>query len=240
MVAVRLSDVAPDGKATRFTYGLLNLTHRDSAESPQPLEPGQFYSVRVQLNDIGQSIPAGHRIRLSLSSSYWPLAWPSPKPSRLTVRCAESRLLIPFFEGGEEHRHEISFPPVQMAPPLTRQVLDYGEHNWIMQRDLATDESILKVIKDDGITRIDEIDLEIENRVWEEYRCQGDDFRSPAGMAKHRRGLRRNGWDILTEGKTTLECDEEKFYLSAELDAYENGVRVFSKNWREEIPRDFV
>ena len=29
MVAVRLSDVAPDGRATRISYGLLNLTHRD-------------------------------------------------------------------------------------------------------------------------------------------------------------------------------------------------------------------
>ncbi|MFW5824304.1 MAG: CocE/NonD family hydrolase, partial [Marinobacter sp.] len=39
MVAVRLSDVAPSGEATRITYGLLNLTHRDSDEEPSPLEP---------------------------------------------------------------------------------------------------------------------------------------------------------------------------------------------------------
>ena len=29
MVAARLSDVDPDGRATRISYGLLNLTHRD-------------------------------------------------------------------------------------------------------------------------------------------------------------------------------------------------------------------
>ena len=35
MVAVRLSDVAPDDKATRVTYGLLNLTHRDGHARPR-------------------------------------------------------------------------------------------------------------------------------------------------------------------------------------------------------------
>src|SRR5690606_23911686 len=41
MVAARLSDVAPDGQATRVSYGLLNLTHRASSETPEPLTPGQ-------------------------------------------------------------------------------------------------------------------------------------------------------------------------------------------------------
>jgi predicted acyl esterase len=50
MLAARLSDVAPNGEATRVTYGLLNLTHRDGSEHPQPLEPGKRYRIRIQLN----------------------------------------------------------------------------------------------------------------------------------------------------------------------------------------------
>ncbi|WP_290647763.1 CocE/NonD family hydrolase C-terminal non-catalytic domain-containing protein [Aquisalimonas sp.] len=38
MIAVRLSDVAVDDEATRVTYGLLNLTHRDGHDEPKPLE----------------------------------------------------------------------------------------------------------------------------------------------------------------------------------------------------------
>ena len=51
MVAVRLSDVAPDGAATRVSYGLLNLSHRDSHAQPEALEPGRpltFLESRVQ------------------------------------------------------------------------------------------------------------------------------------------------------------------------------------------------
>ena len=39
MVAVRLSDVAPDGRATRISYGLLNLTHRAGQDRPEALTP---------------------------------------------------------------------------------------------------------------------------------------------------------------------------------------------------------
>src|SRR5690606_8629253 len=51
-LAVRLSDVHPSGEATRVTYGVLNLTHRDGSEHPEPLERGRSYDVQVQLNGI--------------------------------------------------------------------------------------------------------------------------------------------------------------------------------------------
>jgi len=95
MVVARLSDVAPDGRATRVTYGMLNLTHRDSHGAPEPLEPGEHYPIELTLNCVAQNFPAGHRIRLSLSTSYWPLAWPPPEPVRLSVHTGKSTLELP-------------------------------------------------------------------------------------------------------------------------------------------------
>ena len=45
-LAVRLSDVAPDGQVTRVSYQVLNLTHRDSHEHPHALEPGRSLRCR--------------------------------------------------------------------------------------------------------------------------------------------------------------------------------------------------
>lgn len=88
MVAVRLSDVASDGRATRISYGLLNLTHHKGHSEPELLVPGRRYQVAVQLNGMAQALPPGHRLRLAISTSYWPLAWPPSDPprSRLTGR----------------------------------------------------------------------------------------------------------------------------------------------------------
>ncbi|MEE4599511.1 CocE/NonD family hydrolase C-terminal non-catalytic domain-containing protein, partial [Streptomyces sp. DSM 41524] len=94
-VTARISDVAPDGRATRVTYGVLNLTHRESDEHPRPLEPGRRYRARITLNGVAQVFPPGHRIRLSLSTSYWPLVWPAPEPALLTVHGEGAALTLP-------------------------------------------------------------------------------------------------------------------------------------------------
>jgi uncharacterized protein len=75
----------PTATSHRISFGLLNLTHRDSHAEPAPLEPGRSYSVRVQLDDIAYRVPAGHRLRLAVSTAYWPMIWPAPEappPSR--------------------------------------------------------------------------------------------------------------------------------------------------------------
>ena len=84
-IAVRLCDVFPGGESARVTYGVLNLCHRESHEKPSPLKPGKRYRVRVQLDDVAYSFPKGHRIRLAISNSYWPLIWPSPEPVLMTL-----------------------------------------------------------------------------------------------------------------------------------------------------------
>ena len=95
MVAACLSDVLPDGAATRVSYGLLNLTHRDSHEHPRPLEPGRRYRVEIQLNEAGHRFAAGNRVRIALSTAYWPISWPAPEKATLTITAGESTLALP-------------------------------------------------------------------------------------------------------------------------------------------------
>ncbi len=84
-LAVRLCDVHPSGESLRVSYGVLNLTHRDGHEQPAPLAVGERYRVRIQLNDAGSVFPAGHRVRLALSTAYWPMIWPAPEKATLMI-----------------------------------------------------------------------------------------------------------------------------------------------------------
>jgi predicted acyl esterase len=84
-IAVRLCDVCPSGEVLRVSYGILNLTRRGGSDAPSPLTPGRRYRVRIQLNDAGARFSAGHRIRLALSTTYWPLMWPAPDPETITL-----------------------------------------------------------------------------------------------------------------------------------------------------------
>ena len=94
-VCVRLNDVAPDGRSTRVTLGLLNLTHRDSHEFATALVPGEAYTTEVELDDIAHRFEPGHRIAVSISTTYWPIAWPSPELATLTVHLGDSVLSLP-------------------------------------------------------------------------------------------------------------------------------------------------
>ena len=43
-----------------------------------------------------------------------------------------------------------------------------------------------------------------------------------------------------TVTRTVLTSTSHEFHPHAELDGYENGQRVVSKNWQHAVPRDHV
>ncbi|MBS3804007.1 MAG: CocE/NonD family hydrolase [Oleiphilaceae bacterium] len=239
MVAVRLSDVAPDGEATRITYGLLNLAHRHGSEQPEPMTPGEFVRVRVDLNHIAQSFPAGHRLRVSISTSYWALAWPPPYPVTLTINTGRSFIALPA-RASSALDSLVSFEEPEGGEDIARQTLEAAHHNWVVHRNLALDESVLEVIQDLGTYRLPEIDLEITDRTWHWYSYQDHDFGSPRGETRTERCFRRGQWSIRTATRTILTADVDAFYVWAELDAWESEKRVFSRNWGLTIPREYV
>ena len=241
MVAVRLSDVAPDDKATRVTYGLQNLTHCCDNQSPELLDSTRRYRPRIQLNHIAQTIPAGHRFRISISTSYWPLAWPPPRPVRLTIVTGLSRLTLPIRQGREESDRQLrSFPPPEQADGGPRAQVSEADYGWHVSRDLENDTSTLKVIKDEGCYRLEDIDLEVRDKATEIYRSRADDFTSLRGEVVSVRSLKRGDWHVETETRTVLTCTEDAFHLHADLDAFLDCNRVFCKTWNRLIPRDHL
>ena len=241
MVAVRLSDVAPDDKATRVTYGLRNLTHRNSDAQPEALDPARRYRVQVPLNHIAQVIPVGHRFRISLSTSYWPLAWAPPRPVRLTIITGLSRLVLPVRVAADAGDKLLKpFLPAEQADPGPRVQLSEADYNWYVTRDLEKDISTLQVVKDEGCYRLEDIDLEMRDSATEKYSSHADDFTSLRGEVVSVRALRREGWQVRTETRTVLTCTEDSFHLHADLDAYLDGDRVYCRTWNRIIPRDHL
>ncbi|MGM0657829.1 MAG: CocE/NonD family hydrolase [Pseudomonadota bacterium] len=244
MVAVRISDVAPDDKVTRVTYGLLNLTHRYGSEEPRPLQPGKRYRVRIELNGIAHVFPKGHKVRLSVSTSYWPLAWPPPEPVRLNVYTEGCSLYLPQREPRDSDADLNDLGEPEGAPGANITPLDPEHHNWLVHRDLAVDASELEVIDDRGRHRFDDIDLEVECSAVEKYSSIGDDFESPRAEVVWERSLKRGQWKIRTVTRTVLTANPDEFILHATLDAYEHSSagekRVYSNDWHERIPRELV
>jgi hypothetical protein len=241
MVAVRLSDVAPDGRATRISYGLRNLTHRDGHEQPEALVPGERYRVCVALKALAQALPPGHRLRLAFSTSYWPLAWPAPEPVTLTVFPGSSALHLPVRPDPGAVELPVPFPgEPEVARAVAATPLVPGRQRWAVTRDLVDYTSALEVVKDLGVVRFDDIELELARRADERYSWVADDVGSVRGEVTWTMGFARGDWAVETRTRTVLTSTPTDFRLHAQLDAYENDERVFAHSWRLAIPRDHV
>jgi len=240
MVAVRLSDVRSDHRANRVTYGLLNLTHRDGHEHPEPLEPGRRYRVRVDMNHVAHTFPVGHRLRLAVSTSYWPLAWTPPAVAELTVTGGRSTMTLPVRPPRTEDAELRAFEPPATAPGTPTRRIHPRQHGWTVHRDLATDRATLEVLKDEGLVRLEDIELDFEESSREWYTVEDDRADTARGEADWRYRLRRDGWEVRARTRTVLTSDAEFFHLHAQLDAWEGERRVYSRNWTRRIPRDLV
>jgi hypothetical protein len=132
--------VYPSGESLlRVSYGVLNLTHRDGHEMPALLVAEERYRVRIQLNDAGSVFPAGHKVRLALSTTYWPMIWPNPQ--KATVRIFAGTLELPQRSPQAAADARLSsFGAPESAPPQKPTVIRRG---------------------DLGVEHIDRLDLEL-------------------------------------------------------------------------------
>jgi uncharacterized protein len=210
-LAVRLCDVHPSGESLRVSYGVLNLTHRDGHETPSPLVPGQRYKVRVQLNDTGSVFPAGHRIRLALSTAYWPMIWPSPEKATLTV-----------FDGALDLPVRSS-RVADVLPPLP---------------DPETAAPEQPTVIGPGIVRIDRIGLELGTEGTFAFDLKDDDPLSATAEMRRTQTIARGDWQVRIETRMRLSCTRDMFLLRASLRAWEGAGEVCHREWDRTIPRD--
>jgi hypothetical protein len=194
----------------------------------------------VRLNVVAQQFPAGHRLRVAVSTSYWPIAWPPPRPATLIIFGGVSTLDLPVRPPRADGERMRDFDPPRHAPPPTTRRVRGERHQWRVHHDLAAHEAELEVIKDEGVVHLTDIDLELERSTVERYSSRQDDFDSARGEVHAKWGMQRGDWHAWTETRTVLTSSESDFHVHATLDAYEGERRVFSRTWNLSIPRVLV
>jgi putative CocE/NonD family hydrolase len=242
-LCVRLCDVAPDGTSRRISYGVLNLTHRDSHAEPNALAPGVFYDVRVKLNDCGYAFAPGHVVRLALSSAYWPLIWPAPEAATLTVRLP-GKLFLPV-RPADPSEAAISFaPPLRGAlAPITK--VAEGRMTRTATLDLLTGVATYVThgeggLFGEGAHRFDAIDTTVSHDLKRELTIGAEDPLSARYLITQKYELGREGWRIVIETRTSMHATAADFVVQASVRAYENGALAGARDMEETIPRDLL
>ena len=237
-VVVRLTDVSPDGVSRRVSYGMLNLSRRSGFDATVPMVPREPTDVVIRLNDLAHRFAAGHKLRLAVSTTYWPMVWPSGERVTLTLTAGASRLALPVRPLGLDDEVGPAFDPVEMAPPAKTTAMTSPDASRTIDHDLKTGRWTEKLVEDHGRYHIHDIDLDVAHSVHCTFDIIENDPLSADARWVWRSKLDRDGWHIDIEATTRLRADALDFIVDTDIDAKEDGISIFSKAWRDRIPRD--
>jgi predicted acyl esterase len=216
-LVVRLCDVHPSGESLRVSFGVLNLTRRNGHEKPELLAIGERYRVRIQLNDAGSVFPAGHRVRLALSTAYWPMIWPCPEKATLLI--SGGTLDLPVRPPAAADALLSPLPGPESAPPEEPTMLRRGDMR---------------------VERLDRIGLELGAKGKWRYHVEEDDPLSAVAELQRTQTMSRDAWQIRIETQMRLSCTRDAFLLKASLRAYEGEQEVCHRDWDRAIARDLL
>ncbi|MFE1952534.1 CocE/NonD family hydrolase [Streptomyces sp. NPDC059524] len=240
----RLCDVAPDGSSTLVTRGVLNFTARHGRSVNVPMVPGMTEDVTFELTGIGHVFPAGHRIRLAVSSAYWPWIWPQPGSERgFTLDPAGSALELPVRSEDPETAPPSAFAGPEQSEPLgvVRPVaLDEEERpERLVVRDVAAGEWTLEAVAGCGGVRVHPDGLEYAEDGRDTYAVREDDPLSARARSEWSVRLHRaeRGWEARVSSRSEVSCTAREFVTFDEVVCRDGDEVVFHRTWERRVPR---
>jgi putative CocE/NonD family hydrolase len=235
VLVARLCDVAPDGASVRIAHGILNLCHRDSMAHPSDVPVGVPFDVTLTLDQCAHRLAPGHRLRLALSTSYWPFVWPVAEAARLTL--VAGTLEVPEHPGGGAD--ECAFPAAHVPAPLpfTRHTPDRAVRR--IERDLLAG-TVSLVVEDHGGAVTHAHGLTAAHGMAERWTIHPDDPLSATAEITWTQDLSREGWQVSTEARVRMTGTAGALRMTATLTAREGETEVFRRDWDETVPRVWV
>ncbi|MFE9371749.1 CocE/NonD family hydrolase [Streptomyces sp. NPDC006711] len=236
----RLCDVAPDGSSTLVTRGALNLSSRHGRDRADAWPLGATQDVTFALSGIGHAFSPGHRVRLAVSSAYWPWIWPQADSVGFTLDPAGSSLQLPVREHTSDDT--IAFADPEQSKPLGVSFpapLDEPRPERLVVRDVAKGEWRLEVGPRPGGTRVHPDGLECVEDARETYVIESDDPLSARTCSTWHVQLHRPelGWDVSVDTRSEISCDAADFVMADEVVCREGDEVVFHRTWHHRLPR---
>lgn len=236
-LVARLCDVAADCTSTLITWGALNLAHRGGSADPIPLTPGEPFTARIVLNDVGRRLAAGSRLRLVLTTQHWPILWPSPVMPTLRIEPGACRLRLPV-RTAPAGDAPIRFAETETSPPVPFEELRPEAHRREVAVDVGGGSQSIVLTSDHGRQRLADRGITIAAHSREAFSIREGDPLSAVVEADWSLATESGGADVETRSHVRLTADADRFHLAWRLEAREAGEIVFERAEETWIDRD--
>jgi len=236
---VRLQDVAQDGQVTAITGAALAGAQRRSMEQPEALESGKEYALNFDLHLSSWVWEPGHRIRVAVSNSQWPMLWPTPYAMTTALRLGGdggSAIELPVVPLHGHGAPPFGAPEPSETPPGITTPGDYAwPGTWKVEHDIAQQRSTV-TWHGTSAYRFPWGAVDHSEQIVYETDDAHPAISSALGEAET---IEKVADRVLTyRGHLALTSDATTFYYSFTRELLRDGVVLRTKTWREAIPRD--
>lgn len=243
-LTVRLCDVAPDGSSTLVTRGVLNAAKRQGMHRDDALVPGTPADLPVRLVSTGHRFAEGHRLRIAVSSSYWPWVWPHGTEATVTVDPTASSVTLPAWTRTADDG--VSFAEPERSEPLVIERVTPADPlpQRTVTHDVETGEWTLDVDPGYGGGRVYPDGLVFTEDARETYRIRSDDPTSARATSRWAIGLAKPEWSARLETTSEVTADARAFHLVNTVRAWARDggpdaheVLVAEQTFVDDVPR---
>jgi uncharacterized protein len=239
LFCVKLCDVATDGTSVLVTLGKMNATHRNSQVELSPLEPGKIYEIRLDMKACSYVFEKGHRIRVDISSSDFPDAWPTPELCTNSIHISKSnpsQVILPIVEN-----------PVNGLPEpdlLVSKLTPFSEEGWksfVKKPDYNFTQDFINGLASISATKITEEGLDEETQI----KCRDvysmtiptNDPAKTSTKAFSDYTIVMRDMEIEVSTQTLLLGNSTTYHLLVEVEGRVNQKLHFSRSWNISVPR---
>ena len=239
VLVARLIDVPPEGAPARVVFGVKNMGLDAAQAGPVQLLPDETGEAEVVFPNTAYRFEKGHRIRLALTGSYWPLLWPGVSGDTLELDLRGAALVLPMRD------RSAGDGQVAFSTPLKdlKHSLHCLESNPI-ERWNASDPARAK--RRSGWT-LPVNRIYFRNRDWgfgyetrAQYSVTLNEPASARTEFEHRLHFERGDWKVEVIGRAALSADQSAYYPVGSLEVRENGEVIFQRAWSPAVARRFA
>ncbi|WP_125609992.1 CocE/NonD family hydrolase [Specibacter cremeus] len=241
-IMARLTDVAPDGSSTLITRGAINLAKRDGMDRADEATPGAWIDAEIELTSISWTVPAGHRLRVALSTTYWPWLWPHGQTGAVILDPAASELVVGHLDPAALHGPHPFFDEPEQAPPMD--VLAGPDPESRPEREVRyepdSDTWVLTVDPNYGGHRAYPDGLVYSEAAQERYTISRNDPLSATAESQWKIGFDRGDWNVRIDTESVITSTATHFRLFNKVTTYLNGNVHTEKTFDKQIERTSV
>ena len=223
-LACRLCDVAPDGQSNLITRTIVNLELDDGLNGIRDAVPGHRFRATAGFPTTAYRIAQGHRIRLAVGSSYWPLIWPTGRRSRLRVSTGAT-LELPL-QTDASRPLQRPFPPATNLPE-GKQYRTNSAGPLRRSRSNEPGEGLRNRWHQPAVTtEFEDIDVSFTHETTAEFNCGADDSNGTSCSVSHRIEIRRPDGNARISSSVSMFNSPEGTQVRSDMMVQWNDVTI--------------